>query len=32
MSKSEYIALLKRDVRFYSKAMADAGLLGSHAG
>ena len=27
MPKSEYIALLKRDVQFYSKAMADAGLL-----
>jgi sugar phosphate isomerase/epimerase len=27
MPKSDYIALLKRDVQFYSKAMADAGLL-----
>jgi hypothetical protein len=27
MPKSEYIALLKRDVQFYSKALADAGLL-----
>lgn len=27
MPKSEYIALLKRDVQFYSKAMADAGLV-----
>ena len=27
MPKSEYIALLKRDVRFYSKALADSGLL-----
>ena len=24
---AEYVALLKRDVQFYSKAMADAGLL-----
>ena len=27
MPKAEYIALLKRDVQFYSKALADAGLL-----
>ena len=27
MPKSEYIALLKRDVQFYSKAMTDAGLI-----
>ena len=27
MPKSEYVTLLKRDVQFYSKAMADAGLL-----
>jgi hypothetical protein len=27
MPKSEYISLLKRDVQFYSKVMADAGLL-----
>jgi sugar phosphate isomerase/epimerase len=27
MPKSDYIALLKRDVQFYSKAMADAGLI-----
>jgi len=27
MPKSDYIALLKRDVQFYSKALADAGLL-----
>lgn len=27
MSKAQYIALLKRDVDFYSKALSDAGLL-----
>jgi sugar phosphate isomerase/epimerase len=27
MPKSQYISLLKRDVQFYSKVMADAGLL-----
>jgi hypothetical protein len=27
MPKAAYIALLKRDVQFYSKALADAGLL-----
>lgn len=27
MPKSEYIALLRRDVQFYSKAMADAGPI-----
>lgn len=27
MSRPQYIALLKRDVAFYSKALADAGLL-----
>jgi sugar phosphate isomerase/epimerase len=27
MPKAEYIALLKRDVQFYSKALADAGML-----
>jgi hypothetical protein len=27
MPKSQYVALLRRDVQFYSKALADAGLL-----